>query len=75
MVGGKSEISRHSGDVAPASRGGGTGGRPLYPRTSVICLRVHRAISGCRDRITAWFYWPDQRRAIRVGRLKVERRV
>ena len=28
--------------------------RPMCPRTTLICLPVQRAISGCKERMAAW---------------------
>ena len=49
--------------------------RPICPRTALICLRVQRAMCGWSARIASWSHWPDQRCAIRVGWLKVVRRI
>ena len=47
--------------------------RPMCPSTALICFLVQRAMSGWREWMAAWSHCPAQRRAIRVGWLKVER--
>ena len=47
--------------------------RPMCPKTALICLPVHKAISGCREAMAAQSHCPDQRRAMRRGWLNSER--